>query len=89
MRDIIGARFHCAICVDVDLCSNCESAGLPGDLHSSEGGHDSSHILIKVTSFPNAFTPQLIVALQIPYPLATNQVSRCSILLGLIVEFCR
>lgn len=48
MRDIFGARFHCAICVDVDICSNCESAGLPGNLHSSEGGHDSSHILIKV-----------------------------------------
>ncbi|KXN92381.1 hypothetical protein AN958_06999 [Leucoagaricus sp. SymC.cos] len=48
MRDIFGARFHCAICPDVDICSNCESAGLPGDLHSSEGGHDSSHILIKI-----------------------------------------
>ncbi|EKM81668.1 hypothetical protein AGABI1DRAFT_54553 [Agaricus bisporus var. burnettii JB137-S8] len=48
MRDIFGARFHCAICVDVDICSNCESAGLPGNLHSSEGGHDSSHILIKI-----------------------------------------
>ncbi|KAF9454221.1 hypothetical protein P691DRAFT_692748, partial [Macrolepiota fuliginosa MF-IS2] len=48
MRDIFGARFHCAICSDVDICSNCESAGLPGNLHSSEGGHDSSHILIKI-----------------------------------------
>lgn len=48
MRDIFGARFHCAICPDVDICSNCESAGLPGNLHSSEGGHDSSHILIKI-----------------------------------------
>lgn len=49
LRPIIGARFHCAICVSVDICSNCESAGLPGNLTAEvEGGHDSSHIMIKV-----------------------------------------
>jgi len=32
----------------VDICSNCESAGLPGNLDSSDGGHDSSHIMIKI-----------------------------------------
>ncbi|KIY49918.1 hypothetical protein FISHEDRAFT_40294 [Fistulina hepatica ATCC 64428] len=48
MLDIVGARFHCAICDSVDICSNCESAGLPGNLDSSDGGHDSSHILIKI-----------------------------------------
>jgi len=49
MRAIIGARFHCAICVSVDICSNCESAGLPGNLTAEEdGGHDSSHIMIKI-----------------------------------------
>jgi hypothetical protein len=48
MLDIVGARFHCAICDAVDICSNCESAGLPGNLTSDDGGHDSSHIMIKV-----------------------------------------
>jgi hypothetical protein len=48
LQDIVGARFHCVACVSVDICSNCESAGLPGNLDSSDGGHDSSHIMIKV-----------------------------------------
>ena len=48
MLDIVGARFHCAICDSVDICSNCESAGLPGNLDSSDDGHNSSHIMIKV-----------------------------------------
>ena len=48
LQDILGARFHCAICDSVDICSNCESAGLPGNLDSSDGGHLSSHIMIKV-----------------------------------------
>ena len=47
LLDIVGARFHCAICDLVDICSNCESAGLPGNLDSADGGHNSSHILIK------------------------------------------
>ncbi|KAI0079350.1 hypothetical protein K474DRAFT_1659161 [Panus rudis PR-1116 ss-1] len=48
MQDIVGARFHCAICESVDICSNCESAGLPGNLDSQDGGHASSHIMIKI-----------------------------------------
>ena len=48
LQDIVGARFHCVVCDSVDICSNCESAGLPGNLDSSDGGHDSSHIMIKV-----------------------------------------
>jgi len=48
LQDIVGARFHCALCDDVDICSNCESAGLPGNLTSPDGGHDSSHIMIKI-----------------------------------------
>jgi hypothetical protein len=47
MLDIVGARFHCAICDSVDICANCESAGV-GNLTSDDGGHDSSHIMIKV-----------------------------------------
>lgn len=49
LQDILGARFHCAICDSIDICSNCESAGLPGNLDSSDGGHISSHIMIKVS----------------------------------------
>ncbi|TFK51852.1 hypothetical protein OE88DRAFT_1718587 [Heliocybe sulcata] len=48
MQDIVGARFHCAICESVDICSNCESAGLPGNLDSTDDGHNSSHIMIKI-----------------------------------------
>ncbi|KAF9525381.1 hypothetical protein CPB83DRAFT_859742 [Crepidotus variabilis] len=48
LLDIVGARFHCAICPAIDICSNCESAGLPGNLDSADGGHISSHILIKI-----------------------------------------
>lgn len=48
LQDIVGARFHCVVCDSVDICSNCESVGLPGNLDSSDGGHDSSHIMIKV-----------------------------------------
>ena len=48
MQEIVGARFHCAICENVDICSNCEAAGLPGNLDSADGGHVSSHIMIKV-----------------------------------------
>lgn len=51
LLDIVGARFHCAICDSVDICANCESAGLPGNLDSADGGHNSSHILIKVKTF--------------------------------------
>ncbi|KAF5377789.1 hypothetical protein D9757_008077 [Collybiopsis confluens] len=50
LMEIIGARFHCAECEAVDICSNCESAGLPGNIDSADGGHISSHILIKVQS---------------------------------------
>ncbi|KAF9221473.1 hypothetical protein BS17DRAFT_785470 [Gyrodon lividus] len=48
LQDILGACFHCAICDSIDICSNCESAGLPGNLDSSDGGHISSHIMIKI-----------------------------------------
>ncbi|KAG7094033.1 hypothetical protein E1B28_007655 [Marasmius oreades] len=48
MQDIVGARFHCAICDSVDICSNCDAAGLPGNLDSDDGDHNSSHITIKI-----------------------------------------
>jgi len=46
-REIIGARFHCPFC-GVDICQNCEAAGLPGNLDASDGGHDSTHIMLKI-----------------------------------------
>lgn len=48
MQEIVGARFHCAICDNVDICSNCDAAGLPGNIDSDDGGHIASHIMIKV-----------------------------------------
>lgn len=56
LQDIVGARFHCAICDSVDICSNCESAGLPGNLDPADGGHNSSHIMIKVShAYPHSY----------------------------------
>lgn len=49
--EIVGARFHCAICDSIDICQNCEAAGLPGNLNAEDGGHISSHIMIKVRNF--------------------------------------
>ncbi|KAL0571968.1 hypothetical protein V5O48_009994 [Marasmius crinis-equi] len=56
MQDIVGARFHCAICDSVDICSNCEAAGLPGNLDSDDGSHSSSHITIKVQTLSRRAT---------------------------------
>ncbi|KAI0339660.1 hypothetical protein BDW22DRAFT_1335795 [Trametopsis cervina] len=63
MQDIVGARFHCVLCVSVsvDICSNCESAGLPGNLDSTDDGHNSSHIMLKI-----------------PYPLPEHELKSAS-----------
>jgi hypothetical protein len=62
MLEIVGARYHCAICESVDICSNCDAAGLPGNLDSSDDhAHNSSHIMIKI-----------------PYPLAPTEVQTAS-----------
>ncbi|KAF8493233.1 hypothetical protein F5888DRAFT_1806331 [Russula emetica] len=49
-QDIVGPLFHCVDCttIDIDICSNCETAGLPGNLDASGGGHNSSHIMLKI-----------------------------------------
>jgi hypothetical protein len=79
MLDILGARFHCAICESIDICSNCESAGLPGNLDSADGGHNSSHIMIKVRLSSNQRVFTLVdTCPQIPYPLETNEVQTAS-----------
>ncbi|KAH8998274.1 hypothetical protein EDB86DRAFT_3076119 [Lactarius hatsudake] len=50
LQDIVGARFRCVDCtnINIDICSNCETAGLPGNLDPSNGGHSSSHIMLKI-----------------------------------------
>ncbi|KDQ13057.1 hypothetical protein BOTBODRAFT_33932 [Botryobasidium botryosum FD-172 SS1] len=59
MQDIVGARFHCVTCASVDLCANCEAAGVPGTM---DGGHDWSHIMIKI---PRPLeSPEVLVASQ-------------------------
>lgn len=77
LQDILGARFHCAICDSIDICSNCESAGLPGNLDSSDGGHISSHILIKACTLRRERLIGL-TSKQIPYPLETHEVQTAS-----------
>ncbi|THH16959.1 hypothetical protein EW146_g3752 [Bondarzewia mesenterica] len=54
MQDVVGARFRCIDCTntEVDICSNCEAAGLPGNLDSADGGHISSHVMLKVIPMP-------------------------------------
>jgi len=51
-QDIVasGARFRCVDCtvIDIDICSNCETAGLPGNLDAYDGGHHSKHIMLKI-----------------------------------------
>ncbi|KAF8637602.1 hypothetical protein AX17_002671 [Amanita inopinata Kibby_2008] len=46
-REIIGARYHCPYC-GVDICQSCEAVGLPGNQDASDGGHDSTHIMLKI-----------------------------------------
>jgi hypothetical protein len=77
LMEIVGARFHCAICPSVDICSNCESAGLPGNLTSPDGGHDSSHIMIKVRLLRTAL---ILIAYvhKVPFPLSTSEVDAAS-----------
>lgn len=74
----MGARFHCVACDWVDICSNCESAGLPGNLDSSDGGHDSSHIMIKVPNRFLSFRFPTDEILQIPYPVEPTKVQEVS-----------
>ncbi|KAH9000073.1 hypothetical protein EDB92DRAFT_1790048 [Lactarius akahatsu] len=48
-QDIVGPRFHCVDCEkDVNICSDCEIAGLPGSSYASNGEHSSSHIMMKI-----------------------------------------
>ena len=77
MQDIVGARFHCAICDAVDICQNCEAAGLPGNLDTSESGHNSSHIMIKVRLESVWYTEDSDFG-QIPYPLPNAELQSAS-----------
>lgn len=79
LQDIIGARFHCAVCPSVDICSNCESAGLPGNLDSSDDGHNSSHIMIKVCSSLIFVMRRSDLLWQIPHPLPSEELQSASL----------
>jgi len=52
LQDIVGALYHCVNCESwgesVNICSNCEGAGLPGNLSAPDKEHSSSHIMIKI-----------------------------------------
>ncbi|TIA70222.1 hypothetical protein E3P91_03199 [Wallemia ichthyophaga] len=43
LGDIIGPRFHCAVCALYDLCQNCESLGA-----ADGNGHDETHVMMKI-----------------------------------------
>lgn len=43
LQDIVGPRFHCAVCPSWDLCIQCEGLGAAGD-----GQHTADHIMMKV-----------------------------------------
>lgn len=70
--DIFGVRFHCAICESVDVCQDCESVGLPGNLKAiTDEGHNSSHIMMKasVEGLRLSGSDELIYPSQFPYPM--------------------
>ncbi|ORY29144.1 hypothetical protein BCR39DRAFT_532845 [Naematelia encephala] len=43
LQDIVGPRFHCAVCPSWDLCIQCEGVGGAGD-----GTHAPDHIMMKI-----------------------------------------
>ncbi|KAI9464415.1 hypothetical protein BJY52DRAFT_816024 [Lactarius psammicola] len=47
-QDIVGARFHCTQCEDINIniCSNCDLTVFSPV--SPDGGHSSSHIMLKI-----------------------------------------
>ena len=44
MQDIVGPRFHCAVCPSWDLCIQCEGVVVP----SGASGHTADHIMMKI-----------------------------------------
>lgn len=45
LQDIVGPRFHCAVCPSWDLCIQCEGIHMAG---GDGSGHLSDHIMMKV-----------------------------------------
>ncbi|WOO83671.1 ZZ-type zinc finger domain-containing protein [Vanrija pseudolonga] len=43
LQDIVGPRFHCAVCPSWDLCIQCEGLTTSGD-----GQHTADHIMMKI-----------------------------------------
>lgn len=48
LQDIVGPRFHCAVCPSWDLCIQCEGIHMAG---GDGSGHLSDHIMMKVCVF--------------------------------------
>lgn len=44
LQDIVGPRFHCAVCPSWDLCIQCEGLSATGN-----GSHTADHIMMKVS----------------------------------------
>ncbi|ORX38912.1 hypothetical protein BD324DRAFT_617855 [Kockovaella imperatae] len=44
LQDIVGPRFHCAVCLSWDLCADCEGLAVPSD----GSGHTADHIMMKI-----------------------------------------
>ncbi|OWZ68671.1 hypothetical protein AYX14_00879 [Cryptococcus neoformans] len=45
LQDIVGPRFHCAVCPSWDLCIQCEGIHMAG---GDGSGHLSDHIMMKI-----------------------------------------
>ncbi len=45
LQDIVGSRFHCAVCPSWDLCQDCE--GVTSHV-SGTGSHTADHIMMKI-----------------------------------------
>ncbi|GHJ88425.1 hypothetical protein NliqN6_4827 [Naganishia liquefaciens] len=45
MQDIVGPRFHCAVCPNWDVCAQCEPVT---SAQTGTGSHTSEHIMMKI-----------------------------------------
>ncbi|OCF31344.1 hypothetical protein I317_01200 [Kwoniella heveanensis CBS 569] len=45
LQDIVGPRFHCAVCPSWELCIQCEGIAVSG---SDGSGHAADHIMMKI-----------------------------------------
>ena len=92
MQEIVGARFHCAICENVDICSNCDSAGLP--LFVATDGSPSGVLAPATNSYRNTASlgcnlhgiKHLDICIQSPYERLGGTFASFGVLLGVGVN---